>query len=122
MLINDAFGINNNGIELYDTAILMSNLIKQIDSGNCLNLILDNQYVEILNTMLFQEALHEKPYYMIKILDYEDMKSPNYLTVKSLMEVQKAGCPINIIFLANGIQMGRFLEFLNRLNLNNNRR
>lgn len=53
---------------------------------------------------------------MLQILvnESEDLLSPNYDTVKVIHEVKKNSCNLYVIFLANGEQIARFLEFGDR--------
>ncbi|GBP17202.1 Glutamate receptor ionotropic, delta-2 [Eumeta japonica] len=50
----------------------------------------------------------------IVVAEYEDLLSPNYLTLESLRRARKDGCNLYVIFLANALQTTRLLRFGDR--------
>lgn len=84
-----------------------------MDSGHCYTLITDPLYSEILQVKLFAE-IERSSYFVIKIRFNEDLMSPKNATLKALREAHRAGCGCYLIYLANGIQMSRFLRFVDR--------
>lgn len=46
--------------------------------------------------------------------DYEDLLSPNFITLESLREARKEGCNVYVVMLANGVQAVRLLKFGDR--------
>lgn len=93
--------------------LLSSDLLYQMDSGHCYTLITDPLYSEILQVKLFAE-IERSSYFVIKIRFNEDLMSPKNATLKALREAHRAGCGCYLIYLANGIQMSRFLRFVDR--------
>lgn len=50
----------------------------------------------------------------ILVNDSEDLLSPNYETVKVILQAKKNSCNLYVVFLANGEQVARFLTFGDR--------
>lgn len=100
--------------ELFENiALLSSDLLYKLDPGHCYTLITDELYSEILQMKLFNE-IGESSYFVIQIPFSEDMMLPKNETLKALREAHRAGCGCYLIYLANGIQMSRFLRFADR--------
>lgn len=94
--------------------LLSSDLLYKMDPGHCYTLITDPLYSEILQTKLFHE-ISRSSYFVVQVRFNEDMMSPKNATVAALREAHRAGCRCYLIYLANGIQMNRFLQFIDRL-------
>lgn len=84
-----------------------------MDSGHCYTLITDPLYSAILQVKLFNE-IERSTYFVIQVRFNEDMLSPKNATLLTLREAHRAGCGCYLIYLANGIQMSRFLRFADR--------
>lgn len=94
--------------------LLTSDLLYKIDPGHCYTLITDKLYGDLLQSKIFGE-MSRSTYFVIQIRFNEDMITPKNRTMKALREAYKAGCRCYLIYLANGIQMNRFLKFIDRL-------
>lgn len=92
---------------------MSSDLLYKLDPGHCYTLITDPDYSDILQAKLFYE-IERSTYFVIRVRFNEDMLSPRNETLAALKEARKAGCKCYLIFLANGIQMNRFLRFIDR--------
>lgn len=100
--------------EMFESiSILSSDLLYKIEPGHCYTIITDPLYQEILQPKLFQE-ISESTYFVLKIPFNEDMLNPNEKMLLTLHEARTAGCRCYLIYLANGIQMERFLRFIDR--------
>lgn len=93
--------------------LLSSDLLYQMNSGHCYTLVTDPLYSEILQVKLFNE-IGQSTYFVIQVRFNEDMQTPKNATVAALREAHRAGCRCYLIYLANGIQMSRFLRFVDR--------
>lgn len=93
--------------------LLSSDLLYKLDAGHCYTLITDPLYSEILQIKLFN-AIGRSTYFVIQIPFNEDMMSPRNATLRALREAHRAGCSCYLIYLANGIQLSRFLKFIDR--------
>lgn len=94
--------------------LLTSDLLYKIEPGHCYTLITDPLFSDLLQPNLFGEISHST-YFVVRVQFNEDMITPKNKTIKALQEAHKAGCRCYLIFLANGIQMCRFLRFIDRL-------
>lgn len=92
---------------------LSSDLLYKLDPGHCYTLVTDPLYGEILQAKLFQE-ISRSTYFVVRVRFNEDMMSPKNDTMAALKEAYKAGCKCYLIYLSNGIQMNRFLKFIDR--------
>lgn len=100
--------------ELFESIeLLSSDLLYQMDSGHCYVLVTDPLYSEILQVKLFTE-IERSSYFVIQVRFSEDLMSPRNATVAALREAHRSGCGCYLIYLANGIQMIRFLRFVDR--------
>lgn len=93
--------------------LLSSDLLYKLDPGHCYTLVTDPLYAEILQVKLFRE-LGRSTYFVVRVRFNEDMMTPKNDTMTALKEAHKAGCQCYLIYLANGIQMNRFLRFADR--------
>lgn len=93
--------------------VLTTDLLYKLHPGHCYTLITDPLYQEILLPKLFREIGHST-YFVVKIPFNEDMLMPNLHIQITLEEARKAGCRCYLMYLANGIQMERFLRFIDR--------
>lgn len=93
--------------------LLSTDLLYQMDSGHCYTLVTDPLYREILQAKLFAE-IERSSYFVIQIRFNEDLMSPKNVTLTALREAHRAGCGCYLIYLANGIQMRQFLQFVDR--------
>ncbi|XP_055386312.1 glutamate receptor ionotropic, kainate glr-3 [Condylostylus longicornis] len=50
--------------------------------------------------------------FLIQILNDENLRSPNYITVKVLQEIKKANCDLIIIIIQDGYSVKHFLNFI----------
>lgn len=103
-----------------DLGKLVANLVLKIQSDYCYAMIWDEVYADVLTTNLF-ELLRNKPMFVATIPEYEDPLKPSLQTFCMLQEIRKAKCDVYLIFLANGIQMRRFLRYGDRTRILNTR-
>lgn len=94
--------------------LLTSDLLYKIDPGHCYTLITDPLYSDLLQPKIFSE-MSRSTYFVVRVRFNEDMITPRNRTMKTLRQAHKAGCRCYLIYLANGIQMNRFLKFIDRL-------
>lgn len=98
---------------LEDIGLLSSDLLYKLDPGHCYTLITDPDYIDLLQAKLFHE-IERSTYFVIRVRSNEDMLSPRNETLAALKAARRAGCTCYLIYLANGIQMNRFLKFIDR--------
>lgn len=99
---------------LENIEILTSDLLYKLNPGHCYTLITDPLYYDILQPRLFRE-IQRSTYFVVRVEFNEDMIEPTNETMTTLREAHRAGCRCYLIYLANGIQMRRFLRFIDRL-------
>jgi len=80
---------------------------------NCLAALVDPLHHHVLSGNFFKR-LGKVPVYKIFISESEDLISPNYVTLSSIRQARKQGCKAYLILLANGLQLARFLRFVDR--------
>lgn len=83
-------------------------------TDHCYVIITDKMYQSILSTNLFK-SVSRSTYFVILVPDFEDTLQPQPNFLLSLMQAQRSGCQTFLIYLANGIQMERFLRFIDQL-------
>lgn len=93
---------------------LSSDLLYASNPGHCYTLITDPLYSEILQIKLFKGSIGRSSYFVVEVRFNEDMFSPKNATLATLRAAHRAGCRCYLIYLANGIQMNRFLQFIDR--------
>lgn len=98
---------------LKEISALTIDLLSKIKAGHCYTLITDPLYSEILQSKLFHQ-IDRTSHFVIEIPFNEDMSMPENETVTVLSEAHKSGCQCYLIYFANGIQMARFLRFIDR--------
>lgn len=96
-----------------DITLLTSDLLYKIEPGHCYVLITDTLYSDILQTKIFSE-IGRSTYFIVRVQFNEDLSTPKNETMNALKEANRAGCRCYLIYLANGIQMNRFLKFIDR--------
>lgn len=96
-----------------DIAMLTTDLLYKLSPGHCYTIITDSLYQEVLLPKLFRDIGHSA-YFVIRVPSNEDMLKPNIRIQITLQEARKAGCRCYLMYLANGIQMERFLRFIDR--------
>ncbi|PZC84641.1 hypothetical protein B5X24_HaOG200761 [Helicoverpa armigera] len=79
----------------------------------CIAIICDEVYLNVFSGPLFKRT-SAIPYVMTVVEDYEDLLSPNFVTLESLRAARKEGCNVYVILLANGLQASRLLRFGDR--------
>lgn len=83
-------------------------------SDNCYAIVTDKMYQSILSAALFK-SVSQSTYLIILVPDFADTLKPDPIFLLSLMQAQRSGCHTYLIYLANGIQMERFLRFVDEL-------
>lgn len=99
---------------LENIGLLSSDLLYKLDPGHCYTVITDPLYSDILQAKLFHE-IGRSTYFVVQVRFNEDMISPRNNTMAVLKEAHRSGCRCYLIYLANGIQMNRFLRYIDRL-------
>lgn len=82
--------------------------------NHCHTIITDKIYQSILSTNLFK-SVSQSTYLIILVPDFADTLTPEPTFLLSLMQAQRSGCRTFLMYLANGIQMERFLRFVDQL-------
>lgn len=93
---------------------LTVDLLYKTRTDHCYVIITDKIYQSILSTNLFK-SVSRSTYLIILVPDFEDTLQPEPNFLLSLMQAQRSGCQTFLIYLANGIQMERFLRFIDQL-------
>lgn len=94
-----------------DIGDLTSTLLYKMDPGHCYTLITDPLYQNILQPDFFK-GVERSSYFIIRVPFHENMSSPEASVLKPLTEARRTDCQTYLIYLANGIQMERFLRFI----------
>lgn len=93
---------------------LSTELLYRMNPGHCYTIVTDSLYQEILTAKLFRE-IDRSAYFMVLVPFNEDMLIPSNQMMSTLQEAKASGCKCYLIYLANGIQMERFLRFIDQL-------
>lgn len=96
-----------------DVELLSTELLYRMNSGHCYTIVTDSLYREILTAKLFR-TIERSAYFVVLVPFNEDMLEPNKQMMATLQEANKSGCRCYLIYLANGIQMERFLRFIDQ--------
>lgn len=96
---------------------LTSTLLYKLEPGHCYTLITDPLYQNIFQPNFFK-GVERSSYFIIRLPFYENTLSPETKLLKPLTEARKTDCQTYLIYLANGIQMERFLRFIDELEFN----
>lgn len=102
---------NDDNNYFKDMEILTIDLLYKIKPEKCYTIITDSIYQTILQSNFFNR-IYQSTFIIIYIIDSEDMQTPNYNLIQSLLEARKSNCQTYLIYLANGIQTERFLRFI----------
>lgn len=94
--------------------ILTIDLMYKTRGHHCYALVTDKMYQNILSANLFKAVGHST-YFIILVPDFVDTLKPEPIFLHSLMQAQRSGCQTFLIYLANGIQMERFLRYVDEL-------
>lgn len=97
----------------HDAELVSKELLYRMNPGHCYTIITDSLYQEILSVKLFRE-IERSAYFTVLVPFNEDMLEPNERMMATLQEAKKSGCKCYLIYLANGIQMERFLRFIDQ--------
>ncbi|CAH0722042.1 unnamed protein product, partial [Brenthis ino] len=107
-------GIIFNELQVHkDLEVLLIDILNGLirnDAVTCLTIVCDDVYLNVFEGALFKRTLNV-PYNMIVVEDYEDLLSPNFSTLESLMQARTDGCNVYVILMANGLQLTRLLRF-----------
>lgn len=93
--------------------LLTQTLLRAMDDINCVAIFSDADYAAVFGP-LFYSSLRDIPSFLVLVEEGEDLLSPNYKTLKLMEAIRRSGCHVNIIFLSNAEQVGRFLRFGDR--------
>lgn len=96
-----------------DIELLSTELLYRLNPGHCYAIVTDSLYQEILSAKLFHE-IERSAYFSVLVPFNEDMLIPSRQMMATLQEAYKSGCKCYLIYLANGIQMERFLRFIDK--------
>lgn len=96
-----------------DIEFLTTDLLHKMNPGYCYAIITDPMYQDILQRKLVQE-IQRSTYFIINVPFNEDMLKPESKIQQSLNEARTSGCQVYVIYLSNGIQMRRFLQFIDK--------
>lgn len=103
-----------------DLSSLAGDVIYKIKSQYCYAVITDDIYGDSITTKLFED-IQGHPLFVVKINESEDLLNPSTKTYCMLAEIRKAKCDVNLIFLANGIQVERLLRYGDKTRVLNTR-
>lgn len=93
---------------------LTVDLMYKTRGDHCYAIVTDKIYQSILSTNLFK-SVSQSTYLIILVPDFADTLRPEPIFLLSLMQAKRSGCGTFLIYLANGIQMERFLRFVDQL-------
>lgn len=85
-------------------------------------IITDEWYSDIYDYNFFKYSRKPITYFYIKIKETEDLKAPNYNTVRILKQIRAFNCDLHFVTLLNGIQVKRLLLFLENYRILNTKR
>ncbi|KAJ6650184.1 Glutamate receptor ionotropic, delta-1, partial [Pseudolycoriella hygida] len=108
----------------YSKILQMENIFEDIESltvdlmyktreDDCYAIVTDKIYQSILSAKLFK-SVSQTTYLIVLVPDFMDTLRPEPIFLLSLMQAQRSGCGTFLIYLANGIQMERFLRFVDQ--------
>lgn len=103
---------NSNSQEdyLHELSKLTTDILHRNAVNRCYTIIADNLHQHVFNEQFFLRSL--TTYFTAKVYDDEDLLSPSEDTVRVLEAIKDNNCDLNFIYILNGIQMKRFLIFM----------
>lgn len=102
--------------------LLLAQILVMSRIERCFVVISDDWYDPVYNKGFFQYSHEPLTHFYIKIKDSEDLKAPNYQTVRVLKQIKVFNCDIHFITLLNGGQVKRLLMFLEKYRVLNTKR
>lgn len=107
---------NSNSLEdyLHQLSKLTMDILHRTTVNRCYAIITDNLHQHVFNEQFFLRSLQHTltTYFTAKVYDDEDLLSPSEDTVRVLEAIKDNNCDLNFIYILNGIQMKRFLIFM----------
>lgn len=106
---------NSNSLEdyLHQLNQLTMDILHRNVVNRCYTIITDELHQHVFSERLFQLRQHTfTTYFIVKVYDDEDLLSPSDDTVRVLEAIKANNCDLNFIYILNGIQMKRFLIFM----------
>lgn len=97
--------------QLEDIERLTKDLHYKLNPGHCYTIITDPLYEPILKEEFFK-GMQKYSYFIVNVPFNEDMYSPDVSIKETLMEARKSGRKLYLIYLSNGIQMQRFVRYI----------
>ncbi|XP_046803555.1 probable glutamate receptor [Lucilia cuprina] len=101
---------------------LLSEILLKAQVERCYVIISDEWYSSIYDHNFFKYSRNSVTNFYLRIKDTEDLKAPNYNTVRVLKQIRAFNCDLHLITLLNGIQVKRLLLFLENYRILNTKR
>ncbi|XP_004536241.2 uncharacterized protein LOC101451173 [Ceratitis capitata] len=98
---------------------LLTTLLGAARIERCFVIITDNTYQALYDSSFFRNQRTPGAYFFIKVLPTEDLLAPNYQTVRVLKKIRAQNCEFVFVTLLNGLQVKRFLRFVEKNRLLN---
>lgn len=98
---------------------LLSTLLASARIERCFVIITDSTYHQLYSGQFFRRQHWQSAYYFINVPPTEDLLAPNYQMVRVLKQIHKQNCEFMLITLLNGLQVQRFLRFVEKNRLLN---
>lgn len=99
--------------------MLLSKLLVISKVEHCYAIITDSWYASAYDDTFFHYPRQPLPLFYLKVEDLEDLKAPNYQTIRVLKQIN---CDLHFITILNGLQVKRFLLFLEKYRVLNTKR
>uniref|UniRef100_A0A1B0BS36 Ionotropic glutamate receptor C-terminal domain-containing protein n=1 Tax=Glossina palpalis gambiensis TaxID=67801 RepID=A0A1B0BS36_9MUSC len=102
-----------------DLRQLLANLLVASQVERCFMIVTDSWYQTLYDNYFFEYSRQPLSYLYVHVKASEDLLSPNYQTVRVLKQIKAFNCDLHFVTLLNGLQVKRFLMFVEKYRILN---
>uniref|UniRef100_A0A1B0FPF1 Uncharacterized protein n=1 Tax=Glossina morsitans morsitans TaxID=37546 RepID=A0A1B0FPF1_GLOMM len=102
-----------------DLRQLLADLLVASQVERCFTIVTDSWYQTLYDKYFFEYSRQPLSYLYVHVKASEDLLSPNYQTVRVLKQIKAFNCDLHFVTLLNGLQVKRFLMFVEKYRILN---
>lgn len=102
-----------------DLRQLLADLLVASQVERCFTIVTDSWYQTLYDKYFFEYSRQALSYLYVHVKASEDLLSPNYQTVRVLKQIKAFNCDLHFVTLLNGLQVKRFLMFVEKYRILN---
>lgn len=106
--------LNSNALEdyIHQLTLLSTDILRRNVVNRCYTIFTDELHRFVFSETFFQRSRTFSTYFIGKVYVDEDLLSPSNDTIRVLEAIKANNCDLNFIYILNGIQMKRFLIYM----------